>query len=43
MQLTAWNGGSFSGPPANPKSNIDNGAMGYFHAYSSSFIKAVVK
>jgi hypothetical protein len=30
------NGGSDSASPANPKSNIDNGAFGYFSAYSSS-------
>jgi hypothetical protein len=33
---TVSDGGSGSASPANPKSNIDNGAFGYFSAYSSS-------
>lgn len=43
MQLTEWNGGSFSGPPTNPKNNINNGALGYFNVYSSSRVSTIVK
>ena len=32
----------FSGPPANIQGNIDNGGIGFFAAYSSSFARAVV-
>lgn len=43
MLLTEWNGGSFSGPPANPKNNINNGALGYFNVYSSSKVTTIVE
>lgn len=33
----------FSGPPANVKGNISNGAVGYFAAYSVSRAKTVIK
>jgi len=33
----------FSGPPANVKGNISNGAVGYFAAYSISRAKGVIK
>lgn len=33
----------FSGPPANVRSNVDNGAVGYFAAYPSSYSSTIVK
>lgn len=33
----------FSGPPANVRSNINNGAVGYFAAYPSAFSSTIVK
>jgi len=33
----------FSGPPANVEGNVNNGAVGYFAAFSNSYAKAVVK
>jgi len=33
----------FSGPPANVEGNVNNGAVGFFAAYSNSYAKAVVK
>ena len=33
----------FTGPPANIKGNINNGGVGFFAAYSSSYAKAVVR
>jgi hypothetical protein len=33
----------FSGPPANPRSNLSNGALGYFTAYSISKAKTIIK
>ena len=33
----------FSGPPANVKSNISNGAVGYFAVFSSTFTTSIVK
>ncbi len=33
----------FSGPPANVKSNISNGALGYFAVYSSFFSTSIVR
>lgn len=33
----------FSGPPANVKGNISNGAVGYFTAYSTSRCKGVIR
>jgi Domain of unknown function (DUF4249) len=35
--------GQFSASPANPKSNISNGALGYFKAHTSSIKEIVVK
>ena len=34
MAETVWDGGPFEGPPANPKGNISNDALGFFLAYS---------
>lgn len=42
MLSTDWNGGNFSGPPANPKGNISGGARGYFVAYSVNYKSAIV-
>lgn len=36
MLETEWNAGPFGGPPANPRTNISNGALGFFAAYSVS-------
>jgi len=33
----------FTGPPANIVGNVDNGGVGFFAAYSSSFAKTVVR
>lgn len=33
----------FSGPPANVSTNVDNGAVGYFTAYPSSYSSTIVK
>lgn len=33
----------FSGPPANAKGNINNGAIGFFAAYSNAYAKTIVK
>ncbi len=42
-QLEIWgNNPLFSGPPANIRSNIDNGAMGVFTAYSIQRTSAVI-
>jgi hypothetical protein len=35
--------GQFSATPSNPKSNINNGALGYFKAHTSSIKEIVVK
>jgi len=32
----------FSGPPANVEGNIDNGAIGFFYAYSDSFATCII-
>jgi hypothetical protein len=44
MLETYWNGGGFSGPPANIKGNVSNGGQGFFLAtdvgYSSTTIQA---
>jgi len=42
LAVTVWNSGPFGGPPANPKGNISNGAMGFFLAYSVETITAIV-
>ncbi|OIP00931.1 MAG: hypothetical protein AUJ98_05980 [Bacteroidetes bacterium CG2_30_33_31] len=39
---TQWSGGGFSGPPANIKTNIDNGALGYFNTSARSYISAIL-
>ena len=39
---TVWNMGPLDGPPANPTGNINNGAMGFFLAYSIENITAIV-
>ena len=33
----------FSGPPANVSTNVDNGAVGYFAAYTSAYASTIVK
>jgi hypothetical protein len=33
----------FSGPPANVRTNISNGAIGYFSAYSTVRTRTVIK
>ena len=33
----------FSGPPANVSTNVDNGAVGYFAAYTSAYSSTIVK
>ncbi len=33
----------FSGPPANVSTNVDNGAVGYFAAYPSTYSSTIVK
>lgn len=41
MIETRWNSGGFGGPPANIKTNIDNGALGYFNTASRTY-KSVI-
>lgn len=43
MQETSWNSGPFGGPPANPRGNISNGALGFFKASDYSYVETVVK
>ncbi|HRZ41827.1 MAG TPA: DUF4249 domain-containing protein [Bacteroidales bacterium] len=43
MLEAVWNQGGGAGPPANVKGNINNGALGYFHASGVSYNTAVVK
>jgi hypothetical protein len=43
LQLSQFNIPLFSGPPANISSNINNGGVGFFTAYSSSFATMVIK
>lgn len=43
MEETAWNSGQFGGPPANPHSNVTNGAMGFFNAYSYKLVTTVIQ
>lgn len=42
MLETEWGAGPFGGPPANPKTNISNGGLGFFAAYSTSRLTTVV-
>jgi hypothetical protein len=39
---TIFSGGGFSGPPANIKTNLDNGAVGYFNTEARSSISIVL-
>jgi hypothetical protein len=43
VQIAGFNIPFFTGPPANVQGNIDNGAIGFFSAYSNSWAKGVVK
>jgi hypothetical protein len=43
VQLSQFNIPLFSGPPANVSSNINNGAVGFFAAYSSTFATVIFK
>lgn len=43
VQIAGINIPFFTGPPANVLSNIDNGAVGFFAAYSNSWATAYVK
>ena len=43
IQLSQFNIPLFSGPPANVSSNINNGGVGFFTAYSSSFASVIIK
>lgn len=43
MQETAWNAGSFGGPPANIKTNVSNGGLGYFNAIEVAFVSTIIK
>ena len=42
MIETRWNQGGFGGPPANIKTNISNGGLGWFGAADISYIKSVI-
>jgi hypothetical protein len=42
MLETVWNQGGGSGPPANIKGNISNGALGYFSAHAVTQISTTV-
>jgi len=42
LNETAWNGGLFDAPPANVKTNMSNGALGYFGAAGISEKTAVI-
>ena len=43
MEETVWNSGSFGGPPANIKTNVSNGGLGYFNAIEVAFVSKVIK
>lgn len=43
QQASGYNNPLFSGPPANVRSNITNGAIGFFSAYSTSLSEAVIR
>lgn len=42
MLETEWQAGAFGGPPANIKTNISNGALGFFNTYAKSEISFVL-
>jgi len=42
MYETDWRGSPFDGPPANPPSNLTNGAIGYFYASDVSIMSRIV-
>lgn len=43
QEQTQYQSPLFSGPPANVKGNISNGAIGYFAAYSTAYSSVVAK
>ncbi|MFC2111387.1 DUF4249 domain-containing protein [Bacteroidota bacterium] len=43
MLETAWNAGNFGGPPANIKTNVSNGGLGYFNAIEVAYVSKVIK
>mgnify|MGYP001002094504 CR=1 FL=1 len=43
MLETYWNAGPMSGPPANIKGNISNGALGFFRATDVTFVSVAIK
>jgi hypothetical protein len=43
VQISGFNIPFFSPPPANIKGNIDNGGIGFFSAFSSTWATTVVK
>lgn len=42
MLETEWSAGAFGGPPANIKTNISNGAIGYFKTSATSYIEIIL-
>ena len=42
LNETAWNGGLFDAPPANVKTNISNGALGYWGAAGVSEYQSII-
>ncbi len=43
MLESVWNQGGVAGPPANIKGNISNGGLGYFSAFSVSYISTIIQ
>ena len=43
VQISGFNIPFFTGPPANVVGNVDNGGVGFFAAYSSSFATTIVR
>ncbi|MCF8297370.1 MAG: DUF4249 domain-containing protein [Saprospiraceae bacterium] len=43
MAETVWNAGSFGGPPANVKTNVSNGGLGYFNAIEVAYVSTIIK
>lgn len=43
QEASGYNSPLFSGPPANVRTNISNGAIGYFSAYSTVRTRTVIK
>jgi len=39
---TVWSGGGFGGPPANIKTNVSNGGMGWFNASYVSRVEGII-